>query len=78
MVVPLSTELECSRTAIVEALAVLVVALTVLVVALAVLVVALAVLVLVVEIVIVVNFLTSFPFAVSGPNAAYFWWGTYL
>ena len=85
-VVPLSTDLECSRTAIVETLAVLVVALTVLVVALAVLVlvaltvlvVALAVLVLAVEIVIVVNSLTSFPFAVSGPNAAYFWWGIYL
>ena len=78
-VVPLFTELECSRTVIVEALAVLVVALAVLVlVALTVLVVALAVLVLAVEIVIVVNSLTSFPFAVSSPNAAYFWWGTYL
>ena len=59
-VVPLSTELECSRTAIVEALAVLVVALTVLVVALAVLVVALAVLVVEVEIVIMVKFLPPF------------------
>ena len=54
-VVPLPTELECSRTAIVEALAVLVVALTVLVVALAVLAVSLEI------VVVVTNFLPLLP-----------------